>query len=295
MRVVSLIPSATEICIALGLGDDIVGRSHSCVPTPHSQVVTSTVVDASASAQTIHDQVSGAVHTHQPLYCIDEAKLAALKPELILTQELCSVCAVALPQLESAAAQAAVRGATVLALNPKQLGDVWREILRIAKAVGKEARGEQTVAQLRGRLEALRAPRVRPKVAFLEWTSPPMPPGHWTPDLIWFAGGDSVLGFPGHKTRPVGWQEVVDSKPDVLVVAPCGFSVEQTRREMDGLAANVEFESLPAVRNRRVFLIDGDRYFNNPGPELVTSAEVLNALLRDAPIPEAAKGKAERW
>lgn len=272
LRIVSLLPSSTEICFALGLGEAVVGVSHECdFPAEASgrPVLTAPRVDPGAASAEIDRQVNALVAAGESVYRLDEARLAALAPDLVLTQGVCDVCAVSFNEVRAAVHRAAPR-AEVLSLSPATLDDVLGDVARVGEAAGVPAVAARVVAGLRARLDRLRAETealARPRVLLLEWLSPPFIGSHWAPEILRIAGGDPVLGRDGVPSVPVAWERIVSAAPEVVLVAPCGFRVEQSLGEMEA------FASLPAARRGRVVVVDGSAYFNRPGPRLVDSAE----------------------
>jgi iron complex transport system substrate-binding protein len=287
-RIVSLLPSATEICFALGLGDRVVGVSHECdfpAAARGRPVLTAPKLDPHATSAEIDRQVRALVTDGLSVYRVDEALLKSLRPDLIVTQDVCEVCAVSLADVREAACRALGAETQVLALSPATLTDVLDDIHRVGRAAGCEATATGLVAELRTRLDALRAATAdlpRPRVLALEWLDPPMVAGHWTPEVIRIAGGDPVLGHDGAPTGPVAWEQIAAAAPEILLVVPCGFPVAQSLRELPALLARPEVAALPAVRANRVAVADGNAYFNRPGPRLVESAEIAAAAIHPA-------------
>jgi iron complex transport system substrate-binding protein len=279
LRIVSLLPSSTEACFALGLGDHVVGVSHECDFPPEVRgrpVITAPKIDPSAPSAEIDRQVNALVADGQSLYRIDERALAALAPDVVLTQGVCEVCAVSFDEVKNATLRASP-GARVVALSPATLTDVLDDVSRIGAAVGLPERAATVVRGLRERLDRLRAETAglpRPRAVLFEWLSPPFLGAHWTPEILRIGGGAAVLARDGVPSIPERWARIVESAPEVVIIAPCGFRIEQTLREMGELAHHTAFASLPAVRAGRVVLIDGSAYFNRPGPRLVDSAEL---------------------
>jgi iron complex transport system substrate-binding protein len=282
-RIASLLPSTTEMACLLGLRERLVGISHEC-DFPASvrglPVLTAAKVDANARSAEIDRQVREVVANGLSVYRIDEEKLRELRPGLILTQDACAVCAVSFAEVQAAARRLLGGDAEIVSLSPLHLEDVLQDIVRVARAAGVAERGGEVVAALRERLQRVRARTgslARPRVLALEWMDPPMPAGHWTPEILRIAGGEPVLGRDGEATFRVTWEQIVEARPEVLLVIPCGFKVSQTLPEMpfvvDRLAAT------PAVRDGRVFVADGNAYFNRPGPRLVESAEIAMCAL----------------
>ncbi|MFL5442121.1 MAG: ABC transporter substrate-binding protein [Myxococcales bacterium] len=282
-RIVSLLPSTTEMACLLGLRDRLVGISHECDfpdPVRGLPVLTAPKVDPKARSAEIDRQVREVVASGLSVYRIDEEKLRALRPDLILTQDACAVCAVSFAEVEAAARKLLGRNVEIVSLSPLRLEDVLRDILRVAEAAGVGERGIEAVAGLRARLEQVRARAAsarRPRVLALEWMDPPMPAGHWTPELIRIAGGEPVLGREGVPTARTEWDRIREAAPEVLLVIPCGFKIPQTLREMPALVERLS--ATPAVRSGRVHVADGNAFFNRPGPRLVESAEIALAAI----------------
>jgi iron complex transport system substrate-binding protein len=261
----------------------LVGISHEC-DFPASvrglPVLTSPKVDPKARSAEIDRQVREVVASGLSVYRIDEERLRDLRPDLILTQDACAVCAVSFAEVQAAARKLLGSEVAIVSLSPLRLDDVLEDILRVARAAGVAERGTEIVAGLRERLETTRARTKsvsRPRVLALEWMDPPMPAGHWTPELLRIAGGDPVLGRDGEPTFRVTWEEIALASPEVILVIPCGFKIPQTLREMPAVADRLA--ATPAIRAGRVFLADGNAYFNRPGPRLVESAGIaLSAI-----------------
>lgn len=291
MRIVSLLPSATEIVCALGLEDQLVGVTHECdypaavrgLPT-----VTHTLIPTDASSAEIDRLVRERLAGQRALYNLDLPTLERLRPDLIVTQALCDVCAVADEEVRAAACT--LPGLPrVINLEPETLSQVFEAIRQVADAAGIPARGVEVVAALTARVDevARRAVRrgTRPRVALLEWLDPPFAPGHWNPELVRLAGGISVLGTEGVKSRTLAWDEVIAAAPEVIMISCCGFSVERTRADLPLLDGVPGWAELPAVRAGRVFVVDGAAYFSRPGPRLVESLELLAHAMDPAAHP----------
>jgi iron complex transport system substrate-binding protein len=292
VRIVSLLPSATEVVCQLGLGDALVGVTHECDHPPFVTAlpkVTRTLIPTDASSREIDALVRERLKTQRALYTLDLPMLERLRPDLIVTQALCDVCAVA--EAEVTAAACALPGRPrVVNLEPMSLGDVFDTLHLVAEAAGVPDRAEPVVRELRRRVDGVaarseRAERLR--VVVLEWLDPPFSCGHWTPELVRLAGGNELIGQPGKPSRTLDWAEVVAAKPDVLFIACCGFSLERTLADLPGLRARPGWADLPAVRSGRVFVTDGNAYFSRPGPRLVDSVEILAHALDPAlhPLP----------
>lgn len=281
MRIVSLLPSATEIVCALGLGEDLVGVTHECDFPPHVTAlprVTRTLIPHDATSREIDALVRERLKTQRALYSLDMPTLERLAPDLIVTQALCAVCAVAEAEVTAAACSLPGRP-KVINLEPMSLEDVLETLIAVGVAADIPDRAEVVVADLRRRIDLVssRSERVtnRPRVVLLEWLDPPFSCGHWSPELVRLAGGDEVLGRAGHPSRTLEWDEVIAARPDVLVVACCGFSLERTLDDLPGLVSRPGWTELPAVKSGRVYITDGNAYFSRPGPRLVDSLEIL--------------------
>jgi len=285
MRIVSLLPSATEIVYSLGLGEQLVGVTHECdYPAFVRDLpkVTRTLIPTDATSGEIDRLVREQLATSRALYTLDAEVLEALRPDLIVTQALCDVCAVAEEEVLAAACR--LPGTPrVINLEPLTLADVFAAIRQVAQAAGVEGRGEEVVHELSMRVDAVasRAARMkhRPRVALLEWLDPPFSSGHWNPELVRLAGGVEGLGREGQPSRTLRWEEIAAWAPEVVVIACCGFSTERTRQDLPALDGIREWRELPAVASERVYVADGSQYFNRPGPRLVESLEILaNAI-----------------
>jgi iron complex transport system substrate-binding protein len=284
-RIVSLIPAATEIVGRLGLDGRLVGRSHEC-DTPawvkRLPALTAPRIDDSRASGEIHAQVKARAAEALSIYAIDWARMQALAPEIVITQDQCAACGVTLADLEHMLAEWTGTRPEVVSLNPHGLRDVWRDIERVAEAAGVGMLGKQVTAQLADRVDTLArrgADLDRPSVMAVEWFDPPMAAGHWVPTLIDVAGGRDVLGVPDAHAAVVTWAQVREANPDVLVMMPCGFDIARTRRELPVLTRQPGWTALTAVRHGRVALTDGNSFFNRPGPRLVESAEILAEIL----------------
>lgn len=294
-RIVSLLPSATEILFALGLGDEVKAVTHECdfpagaLSKPHitrsllAPNLSSGEIDAAVREQLVADAHS--------LYTIDRDLLAEIDPTLIVTQQLCEVCAVAYDEVLEAVRSLPQRP-DVLNLEPESLDDVLRDIERVGVATRHEAEAATLLASLRQRVEAvrIRASKVtsRPRVAFIEWIDPIFCGGHWNPELIALAGGEDGIGRLGARSEQVPWERVAAYQPEVMIIAACGFSEQRSREDEPTLRAYPGFADLPCAQSGRVHFVDGAAYFSRPGPRLVDSLEVLATLLHPELYPDAA-------
>jgi iron complex transport system substrate-binding protein len=285
-RIVSLLPSATEIVFALGLGDALAGVTHECdfpEDAKTKPVLTAAALTHSGRPGDIDHHVRRAVHAGSSLYTLDAGLLERLAPDLILTQELCEVCAVSYG-IVAGAARRLSSDPRIVSLEPSSIGDVFATIRTVAELTGTAARANVLIAGLEARLDALRRnrPAQRPRVLVLEWTDPPMSAGHWTPELVEIAGGEPILGNPGANSRTLTWEAIEDADPDVIVVAPCGFDLEATRAAIRELETSSAWRRLRAVKSGRVAAVDGNAYVNRPGPRLVDSAEIFARRFKSA-------------
>jgi iron complex transport system substrate-binding protein len=293
MRIVSLLPSATEIICALGLVDQLVGVTHECdFPAAVQRLpkVTRTLIPTEASSGEIDGLVRERLQTQDALYTLDLPVLQSLEPDLIVTQALCDVCAVAEEEVRAAACTLP-RGPKVINLEPRTLSEVLGAIRQVARATGVDEDAERVVGELTARVDAVVArttglPR-RPRVALLEWLDPPFSCGHWSPELVRLAGGVEGLGREGQPSRTLRWDEVQAWQPEVLFVACCGFGVERTLRDVPPLLSIPGWSEMPAVSSGHVYVTDGSHYWSRPGPRLVDSLEILAHTLHPGvhPLP----------
>lgn len=286
MRIVSLLPAATEIVCALGLEDSLVGVSHECdypLTIRGLPKVTRSLIPASASSGEIDRLVRERLSTDNALYSLDRDTLEGLAPDLIVTQALCDVCAVAEHEVNAAACALPGRP-RVLNLAPETVAEVLLAVRQVAAATNTESRGEKVVAELRARIDAVTERSLqlaaRPHVALIEWLDPPFSCGHWNPELVRLAGGTEGLGREGERSRKLTWDEIIAAQPEVVVIACCGFDIDRTLGELPVLQSIAGWYDVPAVRARRVYVADGSQYFSRPGPRLVDSLEILAHALR---------------
>ena len=284
----SLLPSATEILFGIGAGDQVVGVTHECDFPEEARsrpALTSSLLPQELDAAGIDRHVRARVHAGSSLYGLDEEKLAALEPDLIVTQELCAVCAVSYEIVDRAAKR--LRGdPRIVSLEPSSLEDVFSTIAFLGELTGAGETASELIAALRARVDALRsqvASRKRERVLVLEWTDPPMSAGHWTPGLVELAGGEPLLANPGANSRVLSWDEIAASDPDVVIAAPCGLDTARTLREIAALppGAAQALWALRAVRAGRAYAMDGNAFVNRPGPRLVDTAELFAAAIEN--------------
>lgn len=291
MRIVSLLPSATEMLCALGLEDQLVGVTHGCdFPPQVARLprVTTTGIPKDATSAEI-DRVVRARHAAGlPLYDLDAELLARLRPDLLVTQGLCDVCAVPDATARDVACGLPGRPA-VVSLAPRTLVDMFANILELGHLTGREAPAVALVAELRARADSVRrraqSVAERPRVSLIEWLDPLYACGHWTPELVTLAGGREGHGRPGAASRLLAWDEVLAWAPEVMVLACCGLDLEETRRQLPLLTRRPGFEDLPCAVNGELYAVDGAAFFSRPGPRLVDSLELLAHLLHPRVFP----------
>jgi iron complex transport system substrate-binding protein len=282
-RIVSLLPSATEIVCALGFEDALVGRSHEC-DFPHGverlPVCTQPKVGG-GDTRAIHASVSAILQQDISVYRVDAELLRRLQPTHVVTQIQCEVCAVSLRDVEAAMADWTGVAPRLVPLNPQSLEDVFEDIRRTAAAL--EADGQSLVVAMRSRMEAIAGLALKsdrkPRVATIEWLDPLMTGGNWMPSIIKMAGAVDVLGQDGKHSSWISWSDLAASDPDVILVFPCGFRMSDSLRDLHLLAGRSEWQSLRAVRAGRVYVCDGNQYFNRPGPRLVDTLEIAAEIL----------------
>ena len=296
LRIVSLLPSATEIIDCLGLTEVLVGRSHECDYPPSVKdlpVCTEARLDSSKKSGEIDADVQTLMQEALSIYKIKIDVLEQLQPTHIVTQDQCDVCAVNLPEVERACASLINSHPQVISLQPNLLKEVWADIERVAKTLGVEAR--PVLNKLQERIKAI-ANRVKdlnqkPTVVALEWTEPLMVGGNWIPELIENAGGKPLLSVKGKHSPYLFWESLIDVEPEIIVIMPCGFDLERTERESQVLTQHPGWKSLKAVKNKKVFIVDGNAYFNRPGPRLVDSAEILAEIFHPQLFDYGYRGK----
>jgi iron complex transport system substrate-binding protein len=297
MRICSLLPGATEILFALGLGDDIVGVTHECDYPPEARqkpVVVRTAMDPKRlTSSEIDREVSAILAGGSNLYTLDQQALRQSAPDLILTQSLCAVCALDYNHVV-AVARSLSRPPQILSLNPHSLAELMEDILRIGTATHKNSAAENLVRRFKERIQnvAEREPNQRPRVVCLEWFDPLYVAGHWVPEVVELAGGEDVLARAGAPSMRIEWRNVVAAQPDALLLMPCGFDLRRTAREATPLRRLDGWSELPAVKSGNVFALNGNAYFSRPGPRLIDGLEILARILHpndfsSEPTPDA--------
>jgi iron complex transport system substrate-binding protein len=285
-RIVSLIASATEIVCALGFEDQLVGRSHEC-DYPESvkrlPVCTEPKFNVHGSSYEIDQRVKAVLQESLSVYRVHADKLKELRPDVIVTQSQCEVCAVSQRDVEQAVCDWLGSRPCVVSLKPNALADVWADIHLIADALGAPRRGDELIGRLQRHMtdiaDKTRTLPERPGVACIEWIEPLMAAGNWMPELVEMAGGVNLFGEAGQHAPWLKWEELCAKDPDVIAVLPCGWDIAKARQEMPTLARKPEWPRLRAVRDDRVYLTDGNQYFNRPGPRLTESLEILAEIL----------------
>lgn len=285
-RIISLLPSATEIVAALGFGDHLVGRSHECdfpLGVERLPICSSTKIPVQRTSYEIDGRVKEIVAEGLSVYRVDADRLRELRPDLILTQTQCAVCAVTPRDLEQALCTWTGAQPEIISLEPNNLDDVWNDMRRVGDALGVSTRAEGLIERLGKRLARIcnkaQTGSSRPTVAAIEWLGPLMAGGNWMPDLIEIAGGRSLFAKAGEHSNWLEWSTLSEADPEVILLLPCGFKIAQTIRDLNLLTDNPAWANLRAAQQERVYLIDGHHYFNRPGPRLVESAEIVAEIL----------------
>ena len=285
-RIISLLPSATEIVAALGFTDHLVGRSHECdfpAGVEKLPICSSTKIPVHGTSYEIDERVKEIVAEGLSVYRVDIDRLRELRPDFILTQTQCAVCAVTPRDLEEALCTWTGAQPAMVSLEPNDLADVWNDIRRVGEALGVRDRAEELIESLNKRLAAIReearkAPS-RPTVGAIEWLGPLMAGGNWMPELIEIAGGRSLFAQPGQHSSWLEWSSLSEANPDVILLLPCGFKIAQTISDLNLLTENSAWPNLRAVKQGRIYAIDGHHFFNRPGPRLVESVEIVAEIL----------------
>jgi iron complex transport system substrate-binding protein len=293
VRIVSLLPAATEIAAALGLMDQVVGVSHECdfpeEANARPRLTHCPVHNADLASAEVDQWVRRALHDNGTIYTIDEPLLRELRPDVILTQKLCDVCAVGYGTV-ARLAETLPGPPRVVNLEPTSLWDIFDDIRRVAEACGASERARGLIAELSERVEAvrLRADRIshRPRCFLMEWVDPTFCSGHWGPELVEIAGGQDSLGRKHEPSAQINWREVIDSRPEIMVLALCGYDIDRARRDYKVLRGFPGFDSLPAAQRGEIYLVDASAYFARPGPRIVDSLEILAGILHPQEFPE---------
>jgi iron complex transport system substrate-binding protein len=290
MRICSLLPSATEIAFALGLGDQVVAVSHECDYPPEAS--NRPVLTKSAIHQKIHKSLEVDWEVEQrggDIYEIDEKLLEELKPDLILTQELCHVCAVSYTRVKEAA-RVLEADTKIVSLEPTNLEEIVDNILLVGKMTNRLGEAEKLARQMLQRINRVREKtqtlQNKPRVFFMEWLQPPWAGGHWIPQMVDYAGGIEELGRLGQPSHKIGWEEVVEYKPEIIVLSPCGFDADQVMEEAHVLATYADWEKIPAFQSSRIYAVNASAYFSRSGPRVVDGLEILAHIIHPKLFPE---------
>lgn len=292
MRIVTLLPSATEVVAALGLDDELVGISHECDYPPalvaNKPIITQSAIPHGLSAQETDQLVSEKIHRGESLYTLDFDLLESLKPDFIITQELCEVCAVSAPIVRDVACRLSSMPQLV-SLEPTKIAEIFDNLRTVANVAGVPERAEQAIARLNARLDQitmrLRETLSRPRVYCMEWLLPPFSGGHWVPEMVAYAGGVEMMGETGEKSRRLEWDAILAAQPEYLFLMPCGYNVEMIERELMTTNFPPQWWQLPAVQNGNVFAVNANSYFSRPAPRVVEGIEILAALLHPDLFP----------
>jgi iron complex transport system substrate-binding protein len=282
MRIISLVASGTEFVCALGAGDDLVGRSHECDNPPWVRRLpccSRPAFDVEMPSGEIDAEVRRRLRGGEPLFFVDHERIGALRPDLIIAQAHCDVCAVTPRDVEGVVRTPACK---TVSLQASSFSGIMEDVARVAEAIDRTSAGHRLIADLKGRIDHVRqavANHRRPTVIVIEWADPIFAMGNWGPELIEAAGGIPLLGAPGEHSRAIGWNEVRNADPDVLIIAPCGFSLPRALREVSTLERNPGWLDLRAVTTRKTFFADGTLYFNRSGITIADTAEVLADIL----------------
>ena len=296
MRICSFLPSATEMLFALGLGEQVVAVSHECDFPPEARtrprVTTSLIDPATMSSAEIDAAVRRALSEGRPSYSIDADVLAAARPEIVVTQDLCVVCAIGGNDVRRAAMQLDPQP-RIVSLEPHTVDDILGCLVTLGEEAGASERAEELVAAYRDRIAATRSATAnvhRPRVLCLEWLDPPWIAGHWMPEVVKLAGGDDVLGAAGEPSRRATWDEIEAAQPEVAILMPCGFGVDRALEEIHVLDTIPHFGRLPAVQNDHIYVVDASGYYSRSGPRVVDGIELMAQLLH----PDVFPGKPRR-
>lgn len=285
-KIISLLPAATEIVCALGLEENLVGRSHECdYPESVKQlpVCTEANIPDGMSSADIDKKVKEILSDALSLYTVKKEQIKTLAPDVVITQDQCEVCAVSLPEVEQALADYLDKKTEIISLQPNSLEDVFSDIETVAAALNARSQGSILVEELQERVDIIKHKLkfidAKPTVACIEWLAPMMVSGNWIPQLVSIAGGIPVLAEAGKHSPYVDWDDIRLANPDIIVVMPCGFAIDRTMREISLLLQQPGFSELKAVKNNRLYIADGNQYFNRPGPRIVDSVEILAEII----------------
>lgn len=285
-KIVSLLPAATEIVCALGLESNLVGRSHECDFPPEVQklpVCSEANIPDNLSSANIDRKVKELLYDALLVYTVKREKIKELSPDVVITQAQCEVCAVSLKEVEEALENYLDKQTSIISLQPNSLDDIFNDIRNVAAALEVTENGEKLIEELTERVDIIRHKlkfiENKPTIACIEWLEPMMVSGNWVPELVGTAGGVSILVEAGKHSPYINWIDIQLQDPEVIIVMPCGFSIERTLKEIDILLEQPGFNNLKAVKNNRLYIADGNQYFNRPGPRIVDSIEILAEII----------------
>jgi iron complex transport system substrate-binding protein len=299
MQICSFLPSATEIIYALGMGESVSGVTFECdFPPEASQkpVVVNTLIHSGLTPGEIDQAVRKQIADGGSLYFVDLPKLQAMQPDVVITQDLCRVCALSTSDVARAISELASHP-RIVSLAPHTIEHVFEDIETVGAAIGRAAEARSLLIGLRGRIERVRnnlRQGTPPRVLCLEWLSPLFQGGHWIPEMVALAGGYAVLATPGERSVTISWEQIYDADPEVIVVMPCGFHLEDAIAQYRNLGFPKEWADVSAVKSGRVYAVDGTAYFSRPGPRLVTGIEILHAILGDDDISQLPSGSVSK-
>ena len=288
MRIVSLLPSTTEIVAALNRGSQLVGRSHECdYPAEVSSLPSCTEpkFEARGTSYEIDQRVKALLQEGLSVYRVDEEKLAEVEPDLIITQDHCEVCAATVDEVRQAVRDRLGSHVEVISVSPTDLSSVIQSIRTIANAINAEQAAEELTEQMKNRFQHIqdRASQLhRPDILGIEWMDPLMSAGNWVPELMIIAGGNPLHAEAGQHSPTLQWETIRRTDPDIITIMPCGYSIEESLGQIGSLTSREGWDQLEAVRNRQVFILDGNQYFNRPGPRLLDSTQILAEILHPA-------------
>jgi iron complex transport system substrate-binding protein len=301
IRIASLLPSATEIVCALGLADNLVGVTHECDFPPEvigkPQLTKSRISHEKMTSKEIDHAVRSQLDGHGSIYDLNTELLSKLNPDVIITQELCEVCAVSYKTVQKAA-RMYLADAKVISLEPNTISDIFDNILFVGEICGVAERAQKLVEKLQANLDELKRKtsevKHKPQVFMMEWLEPPFSPGHWVPEQVEYAGGICLLGRKGQKSATITYQEVVKAKPEILVLIPCGYYIEDILKQLQTTLFPKDFLTIPAIENDSIWLVDATSYFSRPGPRVVEGAMILAKIFHPEIFGEATEKEALR-
>lgn len=290
MRIISLLPSSTEILYQLDSGKDVIGISHECdypEDVATKPVVTDTVIKTTDPSRKIDQQVSKYLKVGAGIYTLNKRLFISLKPDLVITQELCKVCAITPTNI-----QAAIRDCKpqpkILSLHPHSIKEILEDILKVGRAIGKKKEANKLVKSAKLKVQSIKqktAKLKKPRVYCMEWLDPPYNGGHWVPEQVEIAGGRDEISTKGGDSERLIWQKIIDYNPEFLILMPCGFSINRTKKELTVLMKRSEWKKLKAVKDGKVYLVNGPSYFNNSGPRVIEGIELLASILHPDIFP----------